>query len=334
MIIKNNVAGFLFVLLLTSCGEGFKQTTSKEFTEKEIDTFVPEFNPDSAYYFIQQQVDIGPRVPNTETHKECVDFLVEKLKGYCNYITIQNFEAKAYNDEVLNLYNIIASFNPEKEKRILLASHFDTRPFADKDTVNKDMPIDGANDGGSGTGVLLEIARILSHDQPDVGVDIIFFDGEDYGEPEGYKVKRTIQNAGKIWWCLGSQYWAKNMHKEHYVAYFGILLDMVGAKNATFYREGGSMQFAKKVVKKVWKAAHQLGYEQYFISENCSGITDDHIFVNRDAKIPMINVIDYDPDSKFFFADYHHTHRDNMQLIDKNTLKAVGETVLYVLFQE
>jgi hypothetical protein len=119
------------------------------------------------------------------------------------------------------------------------------------------------------------------------------------------------------------------------MAYYGILLDMVGAKGATFYKEGGSMQYAKKIVDKVWTAASQIGYSPYFIPQPSPGITDDHIFINRDAKIPAIDIVEYDPSSPdSYFPDYHHTHNDNINIIDRATLKAVGQTLLHVIYNE
>ncbi len=240
-------------------------------------------------------------------------------------------------NSVLYLVNkIIASFNTKVRKRILLAAHWDTRPYADKDITGRYEPIDGANDGASGVGTLLEIARILgTNEKPDIGIDIIFFDGEDYGEHEDVTDVPMKNGLVQIWWCLGSQYWADHPHVPKYSAYYGILLDMVGAKNARFYKEGGSMQFAPKVVDKVWTTARSLGYSNYFISTNSPGIMDDHIFVNRDAKIPMVDIVEFDPDSpSYYFGSYHHTNKDNMSIIDKQTLQAVGETVLYTIYNE
>ncbi|MCF6299711.1 MAG: M28 family peptidase [Proteobacteria bacterium] len=297
---------------------------------------VPPFNGDSAYYFIQKQVDFGPRVPNTDAHKVCADYLVSKFKSYGAIVTEQNFIEQAYNGNMLNLKNIIASYNPRAKKRIILAAHWDTRPYADKDFDGRYEPFDGANDGGSGVGVLLEIARIINKsEKPNVGLDIILFDGEDYGEHEDVENSPLKNGLVKIWCCLGSQYWAFNPHTPGYSAYYGILLDMVGAKDATFYKEGGSMQFAPKVVKKVWKIARGLGYSNYFVNINSSGIMDDHIFVNRDAKIPMIDIVEFDPNSHgYYFGNYHHTRDDNMSIIDKQTLQAVGETLLYTIYYE
>lgn len=297
---------------------------------------VPSFNSDTAYYFIQKQVDFGPRVPNTDAHKVCGDYLVQEFTSYGATVTQQDFSFQAYNGTVLYLKNIIAAYNPKAKKRILLAAHWDTRPFADKDLTDKYAPFDGANDGGSGVGVLLEVARIMSeNEKPNIGIDIILFDGEDYGEHE--EVEKTPLKNGlvQIWWCLGSQYWADNPHIPKYSAYYGILLDMVGARNARFFKEGGSMQFAPKVVKKVWDTARSLGYSNYFINTNSPGIMDDHIFVNRDAKIPMIDIVEFTPNSRsYYFGDYHHTKKDNMSIIDKQTLQAVGETVLYTIYNE
>ena len=293
---------------------------------------IPTFSADSAYAFIAQQVSFGPRVPNSEAHLATADFLVSKLESYGADVQRQEFEAEAFDETALQLQNIVASFNPEKRKRILLAAHWDTRPFADKDSERSQEPIDGANDGGSGVGVLLEIARLMQIQTPEVGVDIIFFDGEDYGEPEGYD--KSSESSNQVWWCLGSQHWSENKHKKNYMAYYGILLDMVGAENAKFYREGVSMRAAPSIVKKVWARAHELGHGQYFIYQDSPEIVDDHIYVNYNAKIPMIDIVEYKPGTQGYFADYHHTHQDNMDIISKETLKAVGETVVNTIYLE
>jgi len=316
----------LLFFIVTSCGTGVEPGV--ETAPPDID--FPEFSADSAYSFIQQQVDFGPRVPNTAPHRETREWLVSKFEEYGLQVTEQNFETRAYDGTNLNLTNIIASWNPQASKRILLAAHWDTRPMADKDTQRIDEPIDGANDGASGVGVLLEIARIITSDanQPAVGIDFILFDGEDYGEPE----HTDTRNNQQIWWALGSQYWSRNPHEAGYTAYYGILLDMVGGKNARFYREGYSMKYAKNIVQKVWNNAHALGHGDFFQMRNAGEIIDDHVFVNEIAKIPMIDIIDFSPD--YGFGRFHHTHDDTMEIIDKRTLKAVGETVLYTIYLE
>ena len=323
---------FFFVLLFQQCKSKNKTKGQSSVATKEVALSVPDFNSDSAYSFIEKQVKFGFRIPNTKSHELCGEYLANKLKSYGATVHEQKFKSQTYNGETLNLTNIIANFFPERKKRVLLAAHWDTRPFADKDTVNNTSPFDGANDGGSGVGVLLEIARQLSEskDKPSVGVDIIFFDGEDWGEPTGYDYSKRKDN--KDYWCLGSQYWGEQAKKERYSAYYGILLDMVGAKGALFPKEAISMHFAPKIVRKVWKQAEDLGYGSFFSNDKISGITDDHYYVNQ-AGIPMIDIIDYDRENQNF-GSYHHTHQDNMSVISRETLKAVGQTVLYVVYKE
>jgi len=320
--------------LLTACGGTKKPAEEPDETEqKMVLKPCPTFNADSAYMFVDAQVKFGPRVPNTEPHKKCKDYFYDQFKAYGFNTIIQNFDATAYNGKKLTSYNIIASYNPQATKRILLAAHWDTRPYNDKEVSDssKFKPIDGANDGASGVGVLLEIARTIfqAEKKPTIGVDIILFDSEDYGHPEQHA------HGSAEFWCLGSQYWAKNKHKTDYTAYYGILLDMVGAKGAQFYREGTSMQYAGEVTKNLWKVGNMLGFGNHFKNMDSGSITDDHYFVNTLAKIPMLDIIEYDPaGGNTYFAKYHHTLQDNMDIIDKNTLKAVGQTVLQAIYNE
>lgn len=316
---------FLITLsvFVTACGS--KEGPDKTDTTSGIAglTF-PDFSADSAYAFIAEQVAFGPRIPNSEAHRKTGDYLVAKLKGYGAQVTEQTFEATAYTGAKLSLRNIIGSFYPEKTKRILLAAHWDTRPFADKDPENPGSPFDGANDGASGVGVALEIARLLSASPPpNVGVDIIFFDGEDYGQPGG----------AESTWALGSQHWSRNKHASGYTAYYGILFDMVGAGNAQFRREGASEQYAPRIVDKVWLMASALGYSHVFVNQQEPEIMDDHVPVNEIAKIPMIDVVHFDP-AIGYFGDFHHSQKDNLSVINKKTLEAVGSTVTAVLYAE
>ena len=322
---------FLLFFGIYSCKQEKKTEQAADKPRKVIN--VPTFNADSCFSFVKQQVDFGPRVPNTTSHQKTGDYLVRTLKQYGAVVTVQNFESNSFDGKRLRLRNIIASFSPQKQKRVLLAAHWDTRPFADKDEVEKNRPIDGANDGASGVGVLLEIARVFSSaTAPEVGIDMILFDGEDWGEKENGNHIPPPQGQDS-WWCLGSQYWSKNKHKSNYAAYYGILLDMVGGKNARFYREGVSLQFAPRIVEKVWNTAEQLGYSHIFIKSNQGEITDDHYFINHNARIPTIDIIPYDPAVRSF-GKFHHTLDDNMDLISKETLKAVGETLLHVIYYE
>lgn len=325
------LAALVFIVCCTTDRKE-KSQSDKQKPGRKVD--VPTFNADSAYHFVQSQVDFGPRIPNTRAHKQTADYLVQTLKNYGAQVTVQEFQTSTYDGLKLNLKNIIASFNPEKSKRILLAAHWDTRPFSDKDDENPSATFQGANDGASGVGVLLEIARVMhTTTLPDVGVDIIFFDGEDWGEKEGEQGTHRLPNGLQEWWCLGSQHWAKNKHKPNYAAYYGILLDMVGAKNAQFHREGHSMEFAPSIVGKVWDHAQRLGYSHVFVRKTQPGVTDDHLFVNSIAKIPMINIVHFEPGIGYF-GNFHHTQEDNMKLISKDMLGIVGTTVLNVIYYE
>ena len=327
--IKNLFLFLAVILAIQSC----KTKTSDENTAAAEATKLvasPAFNADSAYHFVKKQVDFGPRVPNTAAHKACGDYLVNTLKNYGLEVTEQTFVATTYDGKKLNAKNIIGSFNPKASKRILLTSHWDSRPFADQDSLEKTRPVPAANDGASGVGILLEIARTLSvaSTKPDLGVDIIFFDAEDWGNSDVAKDKYSG-------YCLGSQHWAANKHTPDYTAYFGVLLDMVGAKGATFPKEGYSVQLAESVVKEIWDIAAQLGYSNYFLDQRGSAITDDHVPVNEVAKIPMVDIIHTQPNNlaQTFFKDWHTTH-DTMENIDPKTLKAVGQTLIQVLYQE
>jgi Zn-dependent M28 family amino/carboxypeptidase len=319
-------------LMLFACNEGRKPESKTEPLDQKPKVNIPVFNADSAYSYVKNQVDFGPRVPNTLNHQKCAEYLFEKLKSFADTAMVQSFKTKAFDGTVLNAKNIIGVFNPDKSKRILLCAHWDSRPFADHDPdpSKHNTPIDGANDGASGVGVLLEVARLMATDKPSVGVDIIFLDVEDYGPPRNHPSADVKDQYG-----LGSQYWSKNPHDPDYTADYGILLDMVGAKNAQFYMEGFSLMHASGVLKKVWNTAHRAGYAEYFLFEQVGYIDDDHKYINEIAKIPTINIIHLDPESSnSSFFEQWHTTADNMSVIDKQTLKVVGQTVLNVIFGE
>jgi hypothetical protein len=287
-----------------------------------------EFDAASAYGYVKKQVEFGPRVPNTPAHAACADWFVKTLKQWTPDVVVQSFQAKAFDGKVLDGKNIIASFNVEAKDRILLCAHWDSRPFADHDPdpANQYKPVLGANDGASGVAVLLEVARQLSHRKPASGIDIVLFDLEDYGEHRGWR-----GNASPDSWCLGSQYWARNPHRPGYAARFGILLDMVGASDAVFPMDGTSMYFAPAVMKKVWEVARGLGYSKYFLAMETDPLIDDHLYINQIARTPTVDIIHYDSDRGGFPASWH-TVGDTLDKIDIDTLRAVGRTVLAVIF--
>lgn len=297
--------------------------TSVEQTEQKIDK--PNFNADSAYAFVQHQVDFGPRVPGTPAQKKCADWMAEKLKVVCDTVYRQDVQVKAGNGKMLPCMNVIGSINPSAKRRVLLLTHWDSRPWADNDVVDKDKPILAADDGGSGVAVLIELARaIKSKPLPkDLGVDILMADVEDYGKSEW----------GDDSYALGTQYWAHHPHVPNYKAQFGILLDMVGARDALFSLEATSTHYAGAVQQNVWSAANTAGYSSYFPFVADDAITDDHVFVNKIIGIPTIDIINLNNKTESAFAPHWHTHNDNMSVIDKNTLNAVGNTLLQVIYE-
>lgn len=294
----------------------------------------PNFNEDSAFLYVQQQVDFGPRVPNTKQHDDCGVWMAEELVKYGFDTIVQRGKVRAFTGNILNMQNIIGQYNKEAKERVMFCAHWDTRPFADRDTINKNKPIDGANDGASGVGVLLEVARQISIKNPRIGVDIIFFDVEDYG---AVHVSETMQDLSSMTdtWCLGSQYWCKNPPIPDYNPKYGILLDMVGAEDAIFPKDAVSRHYAGGLMNKVWKAAQNLGYGNYFVNQLAGALTDDHTYINEMTNIPVIDIIHYIPNGNYGdFGKFHHTHADNMGIVSKKTLKAVGQVMLHVIYQE
>jgi len=302
--------------------------TSNSKPQKTQQAVSVEFNADSAYKFVKEQVDFGPRVPGTDEHYSCVKYLQEKLNAYCQEVALEQGTKTNYEGKQLPICNIIGRFNPEKKSRILLCAHYDTRPWADQeeDYDKRMTPIDGANDGASGVGVLLEVARQLAINQTKIGIDIVFFDAEDMGTPDFYT---GIQREDT--WCLGSQLWAEQHKKDAKNYQYGILLDMVGAPDAVFLKEYFSEEYAQPYLERVWQTARSLGHGRLFSDRHAYPITDDHFYINTIACIPTIDIIHYDTQTEQGFAPYWHTEADDMRNISKHTLDAVGKTVLTVI---
>ncbi len=309
---------------------------SSKKTESDSENTValgPEFNADSAYFFCEKQCEFGPRTMNSEAHERCGEWIANKFKQFGCTVVEQKADLKGYDGTTLKNNNIIASYKPELTTRILLCAHWDSRPWADNDldSTNWHKPVMAANDGASGIGVMLEIARLLQKsDSLNIGVDFVCFDAEDWGIPQW----SNAEDSGDSW-ALGAQYWAENPHKSGYEARFGILLDMVGGIGARFYQEGMSRQYAQPIVNKIWAAARVVGYESLFPNEQGGYVTDDHIPVNQKANIPTVDVISFYPNcQQSSFGPTWHTINDTMDNIDRNILKAVGQTVIQVLFSE
>lgn len=312
--------------LLTACGNSAKKTM-----ESDKQTVVTvAFDADSAYAFCAKQCDFGPRTMNSEAHELCGQWIVEKFRSYGMEVTEQRATLMGFDDTPLQGNNIIAHYQPQLSNRILLCAHWDSRPWADNDPdpANHTKPVMAANDGASGVAVMLEVARVLCADtcRLPIGIDFVCFDAEDWGTED-------VSES----WALGAQYWSETFKQQPSAAKprYGILLDMVGGFGARFYQERLSLHYAPQVVERVWKSASIAGYSSFFPQEKGGGITDDHGPVNEVAGIPCIDIIPYYPDcAESSFGPTWHTINDDMQHIDRGTLKAVGQTLIQVLYTE
>lgn len=274
----------------------------------------PEFNEQIAFQHLEQQCQFGSRVPGTEAHSKCRDYLVATLQKYADRVTQQPFkETIPQTGTSVICYNIIANFQSNKSKRILLCAHWDCRPWADRDPdpANHQQPVPGASDGASGVAVLLEIARIIKISPPKYGIDIVLFDAEDFGT---YGQNDT--------WALGSKQFARNV-VQNYHPEFGILVDLVGDADQQLYIEQNSYQYARKIVDKVWNMAEQLGIPE-FIPEVKHDVYDDHLSL-LEIGIPTIDIIDFD-------YQYWHTVSDTPDKCSPRSLGNVGRVILGVLY--
>lgn len=346
---KKKIIILLMVILAAaiawfSLGGAFPSMSSPDAdTADEVEKVAPvgpAFDADSAYMFTKAQCDFGPRDMNSRGHAECLDWIRQKFEQYGCTVTLQQADLRGYDGTLLHATNIIARYNPGATTRIMLCAHWDSRPWADNDpdTANWRKPIIAANDAASGVAVMIELARLLQQHRPgtakggstlDLGVDFVCFDAEDWGTPQWSGMQDNADS-----WALGAQYFATHL-PEGFAPRYGILLDMVGGQGAQFYQEGMSRQYAPQIVRKVWRAARRAGYGSFFPNAEGGMITDDHVPVNQHAGIPCIDVIPYYPDcQQSSFGPTWHTLADDMDHIDKNTLKAVGQTMVQVIYTE
>ena len=318
----------LFALL--SCKS--QKTSGDEGNTDTIAITSVQFNADSAYASIEKQCSFGARVPNSAAHQQCGDYIVSAFKALGLSVTEQKADLKAWDGKVLKSRNIIAAYRPELTDRIIICTHWESRPWADADpdSTRHREPVMAANDGASGVAVMLEVARHLSELKPNVGIDFICFDSEDYGAP--YWASEQAPQDGSDW-CLGSQYWARNPHVAGYKARCGILLDMVGGQDARFAYEGVSMRYARDVMVQLWDAATRAGAEQLFQAIEGGYAQDDHVPMNEIAGIPTIDVIPF-IEGEHSFGVTWHTVNDTPQNISKQTLQGVGQTLLQYLSEQ
>jgi hypothetical protein len=317
---------FILALGFAACNNHQEQPTTNETPSQEPQVTLPAYNADSAYELIKAQLAFGPRVPGTDAQKKCAAFLHQQLKKYCDTVYKQETTVKAGDGKILPCINLIGAIHPNAAKRILLIAHWDSRPWADMDTKDKDKPILAADDCAGGVAMLIQLAQTLQS-QPisnDLGVDIFLTDVEDYGKSEW----------GDDSYALGTQYWAAHPHVAGYKAVYGILVDMVSARGARFPLESFSKQFAPSIQQKVWDAANKAGYSSLFVYDDGGFITDDHVSVNKIAGIPTIDIINLQQTTQTSFAAHWHTHQDDLSIIDKATINAVGNTLLRVIYAE
>ena len=313
-------------LLLIGCAKEKPAPIKQETPRIAPAATVPAFNEKRAWADLLKQVAFGPRNPNSKAHDACRDWLASELRKTTDAVSLQDFTVAGYFNEQLRLTNIIASYNPQATYRVLLLAHWDSRPRADMETdpIKKTKPIPAANDAASGVSVLLELARMFKADPPPVGVDILLTDGEDYGR----------EGDAETMYFLGARHFAETKPTT-YQPRCGILLDLVGDREAVFAKEGGeSMRSAPDVVNLIWRTASELG-ATHFEQRVGSGISDDHLSLNA-AGIPTVDIIDADlvghrassPRRK-----YWHTLRDTPENCSERVMGEVGRVVAEVLYR-
>lgn len=315
---------------LSSCKNN-AATTSEETDNNQETLCNVKFSADSAMASIQTQCDFGARVPGTEAHKRCADYIVNSLKAQGLDVTEQPVTAKRWDGVVLHGRNILASYNPDATERVLITTHWDSRPWcdADPDTTRHHDPVMAANDGASGVAVIIELARLLKEMKPAVGIDFVCFDLEDCGAP--YWGQGDDEGRD---WCLGSRYWAEQAAASGYRARYGILLDMIGGRDARFCFEGFSTRYAEAAMKRIWDTAARVGAGSLFVKQDGGYATDDHVNINEIANVPTVDIIPYIAESEHSFGVTWHTSHDTPENISRENLRLVGQTLVQLLSEE
>ena len=314
------------MLVLAGCNHKQEQRPAQQEKTDYTEIKVPEFDADSALSYVEAQLAFGFRTPGSNGWQKCADYLVAKMRGWCDTVIVQDFHTTLWNGSRVPGKNIIGSLNPKAPQRVLLAAHWDSRLWADHDPdENKShQQVPGANDGASGVAALMEMARGMSALRPSVGIDIIFFDVEDQGQPEWTE---TYEDNT---WCKGSQYWAQNRHIPYYSAVYGILFDMVGTHEPRFTKEQVSRHYAPSLTSKLWNTADALGYGNIFVDQNTDPILDDHLYVNQIASIPMVDIVQNSPNGNFF--SHWHTTTDDLHAVSAESMKIVATVTMKTIY--
>jgi glutaminyl-peptide cyclotransferase len=266
------------------------------------------FDGQAALGYAKTQVAFGPRVPGTPAAQRCGDWIIAQMRQRADTVIVQSWTHTTVGGTVLPLRNIFARFRPTATDRVLYVTHWDTRPISDeaRDTTQRHIPIPGANDGASGVGLFLALGDVLKKTPPSVGVDLLFVDGEDYGDfPKMQDV------------LIGSTYFAAHLPSPAYHPLYGVLWDMIGDRDLDIYQEVNSVRDAPEVVQRVWSEAADLGFQRYFIPQTKYTVTDDHLPLIR-AGLRVIDVIDLD-------YPPHHTPEDTIDKISAESLQIVGD---------
>jgi hypothetical protein len=267
------------------------------------------FSGSDAYGYAKAHFEFGPRVPGTPAAKKAGDWIIAQMRQRADTVIVQSWTHTTADGKKLPMRNILARFRPELAERVLYVTHWDSRPIAESASteVERKMPVPGANDGASGVGMFIALGDVLKQQQPTVGVDLLFVDGEDYGEFGPPEVDVLI----------GSKYFATHLPSPDYKPLYGVVWDMIGDADLRIPYETHSFQRAPEVVAKVWQTAADLGYGNVFVQESGGPVTDDHVPL-LNAGLRVIDVID-------LTFPAHHTPQDTMDKISANSLRIVGD---------
>jgi Zn-dependent M28 family amino/carboxypeptidase len=283
--------------------------------EREGGVAASPFDGERALAYVRTFMEFGPRVPGSEAHRRAGDWITAQMRQRADTVIEQRWTHVTAKGDSLPLRNVLARYRPQATERLLYVTHWDSRPVSEmaSDPKRRTLPVPGANDGGSGIGLFLALGDLLKKSPPAMGVDLLFVDGEDYGEfgPPEVDV------------LLGALYFAEHLPSADYRPLFGVLWDMIGDADLQIYQEENSVEGAPEVVSRVWEAANAMGYSQYFRPQARSPITDDHVPLLRKG-LRVIDVIDID-------YQYHHTPEDTIDKISARSLKIVGDVAWRLL---
>ncbi|HTC23597.1 MAG TPA: M28 family peptidase [Gemmatimonadales bacterium] len=275
-----------------------------------------KFDGPAAFEYLKTQVAFGPRIPRTPAHERMAQWLDSLLRQRADTLIVQSWTHVTAKGDSLPLRNFVARFNPRAQTRILFLAHWDTRPRSDgPNAKNPKAPVPGANDGASGVAVLLGVADVLKRQPPAVGVDLLFDDGEDYGD--------FNEQPNDV--LIGARYFAAHLPPGPLPKY-AVLFDLVADRDLQIYQEGNSLTGAPEIVNLVWSVAKKVGHQDVFLDSPKHTLTDDHVELQK-VGIKAIDVVDFDYPS-------WHTPDDTIDKVSAASLQVVGDVALALVRQE